>query len=229
VRLGLSLAVNHPRADPGGGGSVDNEAAFDAFTSLATNSTTTPTISASHTPVGTPKGVYVWIGQTSAEDQVSGVTYGGEAMARVGITSIYFGTVYGYFLGENIPTGEQTVAVTVTGNQQKTVHCSTVTANGDTALDAHNETSVVATAASLVLATTADTNTVVLGGVLASEAYAADVTPDGDFTQLAETDIGSWIVNSVRRTSNGTGGNITVAWTTASSGTQKLLHGVAIK
>lgn len=84
-----------------------------------------------HTPNGTPRGVLVFIAQNaSGTDDVTGVTYGGTSMARVGRALHATGetsAVYIYFLGASVPTGAQTVSVTA-GASLKDGHCVTVTA-----------------------------------------------------------------------------------------------------
>lgn len=114
---------------------------FDAQSTL--DFTTTANGSATHTPVGIPRGVVVLIAQNVAStDLISGVTYGGIAMTRLtngfaNDTATETGAVYAYFLGANIPTGAQTVAVTVSsGTDAKTYWCMTVTGRGDTAIAA---------------------------------------------------------------------------------------------
>lgn len=89
-----------------------------------------------HTPVGTPRAVMVSIAvSTLSTDNVSGVTYGGVTMHRVNTavdTATEPARVYQYFLGSNIPTGAQTVAVTVaSGISTKTAWCQTFTASTD--------------------------------------------------------------------------------------------------
>jgi len=69
-----------------------------------------------HDPAGeTLKGVWVSILHgTDSTDNVSGVTYGGVTMTRVGTNSDTVtepGRSYLYFLGSGIPTGSQTVSV----------------------------------------------------------------------------------------------------------------------
>lgn len=121
----------------GGGSPTDNNVVHDAFTESAPFTTTTPHTFA-HTPVGTPKGVVVLIATFEAADGVSGVTYGGVAMARItnsvdsagepGRTDIYF-------LGSSIPTGEQDVVITHSGSAAlKDAVVATVTADGDTSI-----------------------------------------------------------------------------------------------
>jgi len=95
-----------------------------------------------HTPVGTPRGVTVAIVQNGSgfADDVTGVTYGGTAMTRVrrdARTDTEQGATYLYFLGESIPTGAQTVAITA-GTVPKAAGCVTTTAAADTEVDSHN-------------------------------------------------------------------------------------------
>lgn len=77
-----------------------------------------------HTPSGTPKGVLVWAvtgpgSLVSGDDAVTGVTYGGVSMTKVGEVFIASGgergAAYLYELLSGIPTGAQTVSVTVNG------------------------------------------------------------------------------------------------------------------
>lgn len=90
-----------------------------------------------HSP-GTPypQGVIVLIIQnTASTDVISAVTYGGVAMTRVSTNGLAqdsageAGAVYAYTLHTGIPSGPQTVAVTVSsGTTAKRGHCFTVTA-----------------------------------------------------------------------------------------------------
>ena len=122
--------------------------------------TTTANGSATHTPVGTPRGVLVLIAQNvTASDLISGVTYGGVTMTRLtngfatdAATEI--GAVYAYYLGAGIPTGAQTVAPTVSsGTDAKTWWCMTVTAKGDTEVAASGVLNGDQTNPSITLAT----------------------------------------------------------------------------
>lgn len=119
------------------GGGLDMTVAFDVATSAAGFTTTPDPFTFTHTPVGTPKGVVVTIGQGgSSLDQIDGpVTYGGVAMARVNTASdpTEGGRAYLYFLGSAIPTGAQTVSIGHTaGSGTKKAACLTVTAAADT-------------------------------------------------------------------------------------------------
>lgn len=99
------------------------------------------THSFTHTPVGTPSGVLVFVIRTdeSSTDVISGVTYGGTAMTAVtgGLardTTGEPGLCKAYFLGSAVPTGAKTVQVTSTDSGAEFFTCAiTVTSVGDTA------------------------------------------------------------------------------------------------
>src|SRR3990167_10719274 len=80
--------------------------AFDA----SSETTGTTSLSWTHTPVGTPRGVFVGVSATvDLSDVVSACTYGPVSMSRVAIATrdgFEDGTVYAFFLGSSIPTGE---------------------------------------------------------------------------------------------------------------------------
>lgn len=106
--------------------------AFDAVSNVAAG---TGDLSWTHTPVGTPRGVKVEIVENGGTNGVSSVTYGGVAMELVAVnakTSGEAGTVVTYFLGKNIPTGAQTVSVTVNDAVSKRAVAITVTASTNT-------------------------------------------------------------------------------------------------
>ena len=114
--------------------------AFDAYTSN-TGSVQSPSFT--HTPVGTPRGVLVFITRhLSAVDTITGVTYGGTAMAEVTNSPLLAtgetAEVHCFFLGTSIPTGAQTVAVTGTTTLNTGASCITVTAAGDTEFNNSN-------------------------------------------------------------------------------------------
>lgn len=108
--------------------------AATAFTVLGSG---TGDISASHTPSGTPRFVQVYIAQDGGTDDVSGVTYGGVAMTEnTGSPNLVAGGetggAYSYFLGASIPTGTQTVTVTMLGGGlPKIAYCISGTAAAD--------------------------------------------------------------------------------------------------
>lgn len=93
-----------------------------------------------HTPVGTPKGVLVFVNNIDTgdfSDNNSAVTYGGVSMTAVtgGFAQDTVGepcAIKTWFLGSSIPTGLQSVAVSTTGGLTMSACCITVTADVDT-------------------------------------------------------------------------------------------------
>ena len=79
------------------------------------------TLTWTHTPVGNPKGIFLWVVQNvGVTDEVDSVTYGSLTMTEVAGSPLVNttgepGAVYGYFNGSAIPTGVQTVTVNVNG------------------------------------------------------------------------------------------------------------------
>lgn len=111
--------------------------AYDAYS--ASGAPSADTLSWTHTPVGTPRGVLVLIVDNAASSNaITSVTYGGTAMTAVNgspvahTTGSEDGYLYAYFLGASIPTGAQTVEVTESTATSKSAACYTVTAGGDT-------------------------------------------------------------------------------------------------
>lgn len=80
-------------------------------------SATTQTIT--YTPLATCFGIIVLITQVGTADEVSGVTYGGVAMTRIGFSTGNGGAAYFYHLGSGIPAGAQSCIVTSTGTAPK--------------------------------------------------------------------------------------------------------------
>jgi hypothetical protein len=92
--------------------------AFDVATDGG-NVTTNPK-TFTHTPTGTPRAAIVLIvqGGNISADRISGVTYGGVSMTEVALSPVIKTTgeqavVDVFFLGSGIPTGAQTVSITV--------------------------------------------------------------------------------------------------------------------
>lgn len=118
--------------------SVAHDAVTESHTGT-TGSVSQASFSWTHTPAGTPKGVLVYVFNTSSgTDIVTGVTYGGVPMTAVsgGLAADTVGepgNCKAYFLGTNIPTGNQTVTVSRTNNANELYAVAiTVTATTDT-------------------------------------------------------------------------------------------------
>jgi len=81
---------------------------------------TTGALSFTHTPVGDPAGIEVdVVVNASIADEITGVTYGGVALAKKADANEATGEpgrVQVWFLGTGIPTGPQTVVVSHTGS-----------------------------------------------------------------------------------------------------------------
>lgn len=101
-------------------------------------STKTGNFSWTHTPVGTPKGIVVFLMELAASaDPFTGVTYGGVPMDEVasGFAQDTAGEPLcckAYFLGDSIPTGAQTVSVSAAGGLSAVGVAASVTAGNDT-------------------------------------------------------------------------------------------------
>lgn len=118
--------------------------AFDAISN--SGGTDTTTFSWTHTPSGTPKGVLVLIYQEGnasgpGPDEITGVTYDGEAMTEVanspelGGAYTRGGVIYAYFLGSGVNTGAVSVEVTCSAStSKKRAVAISLTAAGDTSI-----------------------------------------------------------------------------------------------
>jgi hypothetical protein len=204
--------------------------AFDATSNSGTASPgQTGNISFTHTPVGTPKGVIVFINQSigtgagGSEDEVTAVTYGGQAMTRLAIAQDAVGepgASYAYFLGSSVPTGAQTVAVTVGGDagHVRRACCITVTASGDT--EALSGTSVVNQANPNVTVSALDATKeyFVAATLFTGGNGPADFSGGADYTEIHEHDLGNQAGGSLRRTNNISGAtSVTADWVAGAS------------
>jgi len=169
--------------------------AYDA-TSSATPGT--GSLSWTHTPVGAPKGVVVFVMQyNDATDRITGVTYGGVAMTEVTASPIFKTSetmgVYCYFLGSGIPTGAQTVVVTATAIVvTKSAICFTVTASTNTGIQDQDNTINSASIANptATLSLGGKYGFCAIGGV-AGGANVAAITPLSGWTSSYEYDAGA--------------------------------------
>jgi hypothetical protein len=171
--------------------------AFDAFSNAAANANDH---SWTHTPVGTPRGVLVLgVQDTTDLDDITGVTYGGVAMAEVALSpklsnagSAEASSVYGYFLGASIPTGAQTVAVT-TGGGGITKRFAAIT------VTAAQNTSVVDTSGVDSASLANPSVTLSLGGITcfcaigfhSGQGAVTGITPLTNWTSRLEHDFGA--------------------------------------
>jgi len=205
--------------------------AYDAVSNVAAG---TGGLSWTHTPTGTPKGVLVLIAQNvGATDEVTGVTYGGTAMGEVALSPVLHttgsedGALYGYFLGSSVPTGAQTVSVSVngTGSSKRAVAIS-YTALGDTAVE--DTTIVEAGSGADPTATLTTSVETAIAGVLHSGVQApSGIANGGSYTEIIEHDFGSQNAAWQRGTNNFASGSPTCGWTVATE--ENAVLAVAIK
>lgn len=188
--------------------------AFDAVSSVAAG---TGDLSWTHTPTGTPRGIKVDIVENDGVGGVSSVTYGGVGMTLVALnehTTSEPGTIHTYFLGSNIPTGAQTVSVTVsdTTTSKRAVAIS-VTASTDTVVTAVNQSinsdSLSNPSTSLgVLARSSFVSLALHSG----QAAASGVTQLSGWTNRLETDFGNQVAGWYSYNTIGTSA-VTCGWT----------------
>lgn len=192
--------------------------AFDTTSNVAVS---TGNLSWTHTPVGTPKGVIVLISQNAAAgDQVTSVTYGGVSMTEVAGSPLAKnlgdedGALYGYFLGTGIPTGAQTVFVTVSVATNRRAVCYTVTAATDTEVEDTTATDLNAVANPSVNVTLGGTGAFVAGVMHSGQDDITSIASAAGCTDVLEHDHGSTCSVWNRRTNIETGsGNFAVGWT----------------
>lgn len=177
------------------------DAAFDAYS----NSSGTGDLSWTHTPVGAPTGVVVYIWQYNTNVfQVASVTYGGVTMERkTGVLLTYPGPVnaigYMYFLNRNIPTGPQTIAVDTTAVITRQASAITLTGGTNCEIDANQSGgSGVTPSVNPHQALQTFKRAVLLGSMLSDLDDGSTIAVTAGFTQLGEHDIGTETVNVMR-------------------------------
>jgi hypothetical protein len=169
--------------------------AFDASSVRAAWGSSPQPADWTHTPVGTPRGVAVLITGTGADgvDEITGVTYGGVAMAPVVVAqdlTSEAGFAKCYFLGSGIPTGAQTVSVAwddTSTDADKRAACVTFTAAADT--EVVDSDVVQDNAADPALALDSGSRTAIRLFALHSGLPGASITLGGSLTSLYADDI----------------------------------------
>ena len=167
--------------------------AFDAFSEVA--AVGTGTLSWTHTPVGTAKGVLVYICQIlSTSDSAPVVTYGGVSVPvklSVSQSTAEVSRVWSCFIGTGIPTGAQTVQITFTGTISRKAYCLTYTSDGNCAYLGSTLASTSANP-SISLALAGETCAVSLGAMTGAT-QDFDVAPTAGWTTRDETESGDMV------------------------------------
>src|SRR3990167_386955 len=132
--VGLATETDTALALTGGVVGVGYDAVSESHTGT-TGSASEATLSCSHVPVGTPKGIVVFTFCNASADITTAVTHGGGSMTAVpsGVaadTATEAGTCKAWFLGSSVPTGTQTVEVTRTNNAT-TIYAVAVSVQSD--------------------------------------------------------------------------------------------------
>lgn len=177
----------------------------------------TGTLSWTHTPVGTAAAIDVQVGTTlSSADGVTGVTYGGVALTRYALATNAAGqlsTSHGYNLLTGIPSGAQTVVVSITGTFLRCASCKSMTAAGTVALDAFNTGNGAGVSnPTLTVTTTAATSTIVYAGagITENQASVSVTAPDLLLNKSGNTNETQIFA---RNSITGTGGAVVIGWT----------------
>lgn len=203
--------------------------AFDAVSNGGAGATGND--SWTHTPVGTPKGVLVYIVGDLITDEINSVTYGGVAMTEVALSPVTLNSaedaiVHGYFLGSGVPTGAQTVAYTTSGSTVTHSACAiTMTATGNTAVeDTSTISSSSATDPSVTMTITVDSFLSI--AFMSGSAAVGDITPNIGWTSRFEDDLGGQVNGFYTKNAN-VSVDTAVGYTCGSD--ESCLLGVAVK
>lgn len=202
--------------------------AFDAFADAGAPATDP---SWTHTPAGTPAGVFVFVIQDGALPETVSCTYGGTAMTALtpidGSLNTEPARIYPFFLGASVPTGAQTVAVTADGLQTKGGGSYTVTAAADTEVDV--EGSLVSSSQddpSVNINTTV--TTITFGALFSGLGNSSNITADANHTKdLSRSTLGD-SMNSEHRSAVVAAGTVAVGFVT-SAADDVVLHAIAVR
>ncbi|MCR4298291.1 MAG: hypothetical protein NUV75_06000 [Gallionella sp.] len=191
---------------------VAHDAASESHTTGATGSTNQASFTWTHTPVGTPRGVLVFVFTRSATQTVTGVTYGGVAMTEIAggaavDTAGEPGRVDTFFLGAAIPTGARPVVVTRTNNATVMyASAATQTAGANTEVYTPGIILLQQNGAYAVQSVTDGSTGVNSVRYAGGYSGGANVLAAGaGSTILNNIDIGSYTFNTVRETTAGQG------------------------
>jgi hypothetical protein len=195
--------------------------AFDAFSS-ASDAGGASNLAWTHTPVGTPRGVLVWIvmtGYTPSGTNAVSCNYGGVDMgapiAEAIKTTGEVGSVVFYFLGSGIPTGAQTVtfdklasAVTFGGAISLTGAANTEVVDSDATINSDS-----ATNPSVTLSLAGRTSFAGIG-FFSGQGADTGITPLSSWTSRAEHDYGAAVAAVYSYDTIGAA-DVTAGWTQA--------------
>lgn len=192
--------------------------------------------SINHTPVGTPRGVIVFISQNGTDaDEIAGVTYGGVTMTRVTNgyakdTATEFMASYCYFLGSSIPTGTQAVAIdTSAANGDKIAFIFSLTAANDTAVEDAQKAEENQANPSVTLTTGASVETYVASIITSGISSQGGLNLGAVGTKRGSFDYGQQVTVVGDLDALDAGGGVTFTWDTGATSDDVAMIAVAIK
>lgn len=192
---------------------------YDAYSSTSG----TGDLSWTHTPVGSPTGVLVFVWQyNTGTGQIASVTYGGVTMERkifglftLGATSM---VGYLYWLNQDIPTGPQTVLVDTTAVILR--QASAISLTGGTHCEFDNSSfaySNAAPSANPAGSVTTSKVTRIFASLFSELDDGSTISPGTGYSQLGEHDIGTETVAVEQTQTLLAAATWAVSWTAASA------------
>lgn len=204
--------------------------AFDAYTSSTAG---TGDISFDHTPVGTARGLIVYVITDNQGDEITSVTADGTAVPEVTDspqlnTTGEDGGSHCFFLGSSIPTGTLTIAVTTSGTATtKIAGAVTLTANQDTSVvDTNGLVSDGILDPSVTLSLGGVSSFAMVGAWHGTES-AAKIAPLSGWTQRLEHDYGTTF--GIIYTYDTVGTTDVTAGVDSTETDDVALHGIAVR
>lgn len=196
--------------------------AFDKITDLGSFGSTPDPFTGSVTPVGTPRGVSVFIHHGGVTDFIDGVvSYGGVTLNRIDRTvdtGGEQGVAYHYFIGAGLPTGTQTVSIAHTGaGATKYATVITYTGASDLEIKAHGTAENNQANPAIVLDSSTDT-ALRVGAITSGINDVADIAPISGYTEAFELGInlgaGAGVISAIYETTPSSGSS-SLGWTSA--------------
>lgn len=198
---------------------LQTDPVYDAYS----NASGTGDLSWTHTPVGNPTGVCVFIWQYNTNAfQIASVTYGGVAMERkigglfaLGATNV---VGYMYWLNTSIPAGPQTIVVDTTATILRQASAITVTGGSNAEIDNSGfANSGGSPSANPGMALLTFKRSRLFGSLLSELDDGSTISATAGFTELGEHDIGTETVSVVRSTNTQVPGTYGMNWNAASA------------
>ncbi len=196
--------------------------AFDAFSNPTAG---TGTLTWDHNPVGTPRGVLVYVVEVAATDGVTGVTYGGTSMTEVAgspnecDTAGTDGVVHCFFLGSSVPTDDPAeIVVSISGSITRQAGAITATAVGDTeVVDGDGSICSISLENPSVTLSLASRTCFASIGFSSGRDSAAGITPLTSWTGQLEEDFGTQVAGFYTYDTIGSS-DVTAGWTQGGDG-----------